>query len=97
MKHLRLTFSALFAMAVSMQTLAQRENILINQDWNFRFSHQVDKNSSRRVDLPHTWNAQDALSGKPINEESVIMTKNYLSVPSGKANDCFSVLKEQTV
>lgn len=65
MKHLRLTFSALFAMAVSMQTLAQRENILINQDWDFRFSHQVDKNSSRRVDLPHTWNAQDALSGKP--------------------------------
>lgn len=65
MKHLRLTFSALFAMAVSMQTLAQRENMLINQDWNFRFSHQVDKNSSRRVDLPHTWNAQDALSGKP--------------------------------
>ena len=65
MKHLRLTFSALFAMAVSMQTLAQRENILINQDWNFRFSHQVDKNSSRRVDLPHTWNAQDALSGNP--------------------------------
>ncbi len=65
MKHLRLTSSALFAMAVSMQTLAQRENILINQDWNFRFSHQVDKNSSRRVDLPHTWNAQDALSGKP--------------------------------
>lgn len=64
MKHLRLTFSALFAMAVSMQTLAQRENILINQDWNFRFSHQVNKNSSRRVDLPHTWNAQDALSGK---------------------------------
>ena len=65
MKHLRLTFSALFAMAVSMQTLAQRENILINQDWNFRFSHQVNKNSSRRVDLPHTWNAQDALRGKP--------------------------------
>lgn len=65
MKHLRLTFSALFAMAVSMQTLAQRENILINQDWDFRFSHQVDKNSSRQVDLPHTWNAQDALSGKP--------------------------------
>lgn len=65
MKHLRLTFSALFAMAVSMQTLAQRENILINQDWNFRFSHQVNKNSSCRVDLPHTWNAQDALSGKP--------------------------------
>lgn len=98
MKHLRLTFSALFAMAVSMQTLAQRENILINQDWNFRFSHQVNKNSSRRVDLPHTWNAQDALSGKPDYKRGIgNYDKNYLSVPSGKANDCFSVLKEQTV
>ena len=30
----------------------------------FRFSWQVQKGSERRVDLPHTWNAQDALSGK---------------------------------
>ena len=47
-----------------MQVLAQREDKLINQDWSFRFSHQVNANAARRVDLPHTWNAQDALSGK---------------------------------
>lgn len=82
MKHLRLTFSALFAMAVSMQTLAQRENILINQDWNFRFSHQVDKNSSRRVDLPHTWNAQDALSGKPDYKRGIGNYDNKLFIRS---------------
>ena len=82
MKHLRLTFSALFAMAVSMQTLAQRENILINQDWNFRFSHQVDKNSSRRVDLPHTWNAQDALSGKPDYKRGIVNYDNKLFIRS---------------
>ena len=47
-----------------MQVLAQREDKLINQDWSFRFSHQVNASAARRVDLPHTWNAQDALGGK---------------------------------
>ena len=64
MKNLRRTFTVLFAAAFSMQMLAQREDKLINQDWSFRFSHQVNANAARRVDLPHTWNAQDALSGK---------------------------------
>ena len=59
-----MTFSELQAVAFSMQTFAQRENFVINQDWNFRFSHQVKTNDLRRVDLPHTWNAQDALGGK---------------------------------
>lgn len=43
---------------------AQRTITNINSDWQFRFSYQVLKNSSRRVDIPHTWNALDALSGK---------------------------------
>lgn len=44
--------------------LAQRQTLLLNQNWKFRFSHQVDKGDARRVDLPHTWNAQDALAGR---------------------------------
>ena len=47
-----------------MSMFAQRQDILLNNDWNFRFSHQVQKGTEVRVDLPHTWNAQDALSGK---------------------------------
>lgn len=43
---------------------AQRQDILLNSDWRFRFSHQVQKGTEIRVDLPHTWNSQDALSGK---------------------------------
>lgn len=43
---------------------AQRQDILLNDNWRFRFSHQVQKGTEVRVDLPHTWNAQDALSGK---------------------------------
>lgn len=44
---------------------AQRQDVLLNDDWRFRFSHSVDRNALSRVDLPHTWNAQDALSGRP--------------------------------
>ena len=51
MKNLRRTFTVLFAAAFSMQMLAQREDKLINQDWSFRFSHQVNANAARRVDL----------------------------------------------
>jgi beta-galactosidase len=43
---------------------ASRKETRINDNWQFRFSWQVQKDSERRVDLPHTWNAQDALAGK---------------------------------
>lgn len=48
----------------SLSIFAQRQDILLNNEWAFRFSHQVQKGTEIRVDLPHTWNAQDALSGK---------------------------------
>ena len=51
-------------MLYGMSMFAQRQDILLNNDWNFRFSHQVQKGTEVRVDLPHTWNAQDALGGK---------------------------------
>ncbi|MDR3309703.1 MAG: glycoside hydrolase family 2 protein [Tannerella sp.] len=45
-------------------SFASRETVVINDNWTFRFGYQVQSKSSRRVDLPHTWNAQDALSGR---------------------------------
>ena len=56
--------SVVLFMLYGMSMFAQRQDILLNNDWNFRFSHQVQKGTEVRVDLPHTWNAQDALSGK---------------------------------
>ena len=56
--------SVVLFMLYGMSMFAQRQDILLNNDWNFRFSHQVQKGTEERVDLPHTWNAQDALSGK---------------------------------
>lgn len=54
----------LFVFLCTITIEASRREICINDNWQFRFSWQVQKNSERRVDLPHTWNAQDALSGK---------------------------------
>ena len=56
--------SVVLFMLYGMSMFAQRQDILLNNDWNFRFSHQVQKGTGVRVDLPHTWTAQDALSGK---------------------------------
>ena len=53
----------LLCLLFSISLHAQRQDILLNNNWNFRFSHQV-QGDTRRVDLPHTWNAQDALAGK---------------------------------
>lgn len=46
------------------ESYADRHVVCLNENWFFRFSHQVNKGTAKRVDLPHTWNAQDALSGK---------------------------------
>lgn len=63
MKYTRLITFALSAFCC-LWANAQRQDVLLNNHWKFRFSHQVQKGSEVRVDLPHTYNAQDALSGK---------------------------------
>ncbi len=49
----------------SLQVRADRKWIPINDNWMFRLSSNVNKNSPVRVDLPHTWNTTDALAGNP--------------------------------
>lgn len=66
MKNLRLMlgiFSLTFLMGTQ-TILAQRSQYLLDKEWKFRFSHQVEKNTPQPISLPHTWNAQDALVGK---------------------------------
>lgn len=55
---------AVLATVCATSMSAQRQDVLLNDNWQFRFSHQVQRGTAARVDLPHTWNAQDALSGK---------------------------------
>lgn len=49
----------------ALQVRADRKWIPINDNWKFRLSSNVNKNSPVRVDLPHTWNTTDALAGNP--------------------------------
>lgn len=73
-------FLLLFVAATTM--FASRREMLLNDNWNFRFSWQVQKNSERRVDIPHTWNAQDALSGKQDYYRGVGIYRKQLPVPA---------------
>lgn len=50
---------------ISQTIKGERETFNLNNNWLFRFSHQVNNSAERRVDIPHTWNAQDALAGNP--------------------------------
>lgn len=63
-KRISLLFTTLLLFSICTSLFGQRQNILINDNWNFRFSHEVEQRSGQRVDLPHTWNTTDALSGK---------------------------------
>ncbi len=49
---------------IVIQLKAERTLINFNNDWTFRFSHIVAQKVGDPINLPHTWNAQDALSGK---------------------------------
>ena len=86
--------SVVLFMLYGMSMFAQRQDILLNNDWNFRFSHQVQKGTEVRVDLPHTWNAQDALSGKIDYKRGIGNYEKNLFVPNGKENVFLFVSKE---
>ena len=79
MKKISILF-LLLAMTVSSQ--ASRQVISLNGDWSFRLNYQAAKGSGRRVDIPHTWNAQDALSGRPDYYRGIGNYEKTLFVPA---------------
>ena len=48
---------------LSLFAQAERVENTLDAKWMFRFSHQVEGGTAHPVYIPHTWNAQDALSG----------------------------------
>lgn len=64
MKAIRMVCTLALSIMVSLGLHAQRRYTNINDNWHFRFSHDVERGSGKRVDLPHTWNTTDALVGK---------------------------------
>lgn len=60
----RLLLCLLLSILCLQQSAAGRRTLPFNDNWNFRFAHQVS-GPGHRVNLPHTWNSGDALSGNP--------------------------------
>lgn len=81
MKHLFLILTGFFFVLSSPVAYGQRQTMSLNHDWKFRFSHQVKKNTEQRVDLPHTWNAQDALAGIADYKRGIGNYRKTLFVP----------------
>lgn len=81
MNYLRLSLGALI-LGCALPLHAQREDQTVNHDWRFRFSHQVERNSGKRVDLPHTWNTTDALVGKIDYKRGIGNYTKKIFVPS---------------
>lgn len=89
MKRMYALFAGLLLIS-SLALRAERKEISLNNNWKFRFSHQVKSDDTRRVDLPHTWNAQDALSGKPDYKRGIgNYEKSLLIRPEWKGKRLF--------
>jgi len=79
MKHLLIS---IIILSISLQIRAERTLINFNDDWTFRFSHNVAQKVGVRVNLPHTWNAQDALSGKIDYKRGIGNYEKSIFVPN---------------
>lgn len=61
-------------------SVSARQTIPFNDNWLFRFAHQVS-GPGHRVDLPHTWNAGDALAGNPDYFRGMGIYQRTLTIP----------------
>lgn len=86
----KLAGTVLLAGFFCLSATGQRQTMLMNHDWNFRFSHPVNNDGGMRVDLPHTWNAQDALNGQAAYRRGIgNYTKKMVIKPEWKGKRLF--------
>lgn len=53
----------IYLLSGSLSYSQYRETHLLNSHWNFVYGYEVLKNAGKLVQLPHTWNADDTLTG----------------------------------
>lgn len=79
---LRTLLLCLLALLAAVPLRAQRLRQPLDDGWHFRLSCEVDRRAGRCVALPHTWNAQDALSGDAAYLRGVGNYTRMLHVPA---------------
>lgn len=70
-----------FMLLCALPAMAERVTVPFNDNWNFRFAHQVNS-PGQRVDIPHTWNAGDAIAGKHDYYRGMGIYEKTLHIPS---------------
>ena len=64
MKTIQLLFvSALFS-CLFFNVNAQRQSVSLNKEWGFKGASLWEDSIEQVVDLPHTWNTEDAAEGR---------------------------------
>lgn len=86
MKRLFLLFGLLLFTGV---LSAERKDLLINDHWMFRFSHQVQRGSAQLVHLPHTWNALDTDACSDYYRGMGVYTKELWIDPNWRGKRLF--------
>lgn len=71
----------LLLLACVLPVNAQRGRILLNDNWTFRLAGYVDQGEKKRVDLPHTWNAQDVLAGNADYHRGIGDYEKRVTIP----------------
>ncbi len=75
-------FVLFFFILCVFQNYAQRSVVLLNDDWEFHLAKYVGSDADvRRVDLPHTWNAQDAFNSDGYYHRGIGEYEKVIAVP----------------
>ncbi len=75
-KYKRLFAFALLVLATLFSN-AQRQTISLNQQWNFSGASLWEESVEKIVDVPHTWNTQDAAQGYKYYRGEGVYKKKY--------------------
>ncbi|TKC07099.1 glycoside hydrolase family 2 protein [Pedobacter frigoris] len=86
----------IFSLAFSLKATAApidpgRQSISLNSDWQFYFTYNFEQNIKKeKVNLPHTWNAQETLKGVADYNRTSAIYENTLEVkPEWKGKRLF--------
>lgn len=77
MKNYKLLLVFILLVSSMLFASAQRQNISLNKNWNFKGASLWEQSVEKQVDIPHTWNTEDAAQGYKYFRGEGSYSKNY--------------------
>ncbi|MBN2088377.1 DUF4982 domain-containing protein [candidate division KSB1 bacterium] len=76
--HLKYLFFSLFCFSIVFATESPRQDILLNENWEFEGKDITGNEIHQTVNLPHTWNSHDAQEGFAYYRGPGVYTKKLM-------------------